>query len=205
MYALEQLLGNKEAIAGQIGVISVQWSLLAQQWSNLHKSSLLLEILQQNELQQQDTFKKSLNKEILGKLEQASVNNRQEILKEYIRGQVARLLGLSSSQLPQVNLGFMEMGMDSLTTVELKNRLQDQLGIALPGTVAIEYPTIEKLSQYIAEEVMGWKSGENAEVNSPDLEEVQVDHQMFSAIEEISEEEFEALAAQQIEKLKSML
>ncbi|NEO78284.1 acyl carrier protein, partial [Moorena sp. SIO4G3] len=36
-------------------------------------------------------------------------------------------------------------------TIELKNRLQNQLGTNLPETIAIEYPTIAKLSSYIEE------------------------------------------------------
>ncbi|NES23647.1 MAG: SDR family NAD(P)-dependent oxidoreductase, partial [Symploca sp. SIO3E6] len=203
MYALDRLLGN-QAQTGQIGVISVEWPLLAQQWSNLNNGSLLRGLLAQDELQPKDTLPKKLEQEILEKLETAPVANRQEILRGYIRGQVAKLLGLSSAQLPQVNLGFMEMGMDSLTTVELKNRLQAQLGIALPGTVAMEYPTIEKLSQYIFEEVMGWQSVADAENNLPELEEVDIDNQILPVIDDISEEEFEALAAQQLEKIKSM-
>ncbi|NEQ66583.1 MAG: SDR family oxidoreductase, partial [Symploca sp. SIO2D2] len=204
MSALEKLLEN-QTLTRQIGVISVQWSLLSQQWSNLNKSSLLKELLQQDKLQQQDILEQKLEREILEKLEKASAGERQEILREHIRGQVAKVLGLSSSQLPEVNLGFMEMGMDSLTTVELKNRLQAQLGITLPGTVAMEYPTTEKLSRYIFEEVMGWKSVADSESNLPETEEVDVDEQILPVIEDISEEEFEALAAQQLERIKSML
>ncbi|NEO43739.1 MAG: type I polyketide synthase, partial [Moorea sp. SIO4A3] len=204
MYALEELLIN-QALTGQVGVISVQWSLLAQQWSNINKSSLLRELLQKEELQEQQVLKQKADREILDKLETASEGERQEILRKHILGQVAKVLGFNSSQLPQVNLGFMEMGMDSLTTVELKNRLQAQLGIALPGTVAMEYPTIETLSQYILKEVMGWQSVVDSENNLPELEEVDVDAQILPVIEDISEEEFEALAAQQLEKIKSML
>ncbi|NEO38510.1 MAG: type I polyketide synthase [Moorea sp. SIOASIH] len=204
MYALEEMLRN-QALTGQVGVISVQWSLLTQQWSNLNKSSLLRQLLQQEQSQQPDTHEQQLNREILEKLEKASPGERQEILRKHIRGQVAKVLGFNSSQLPEVNLGFMEMGMDSLTTVELKNRLQAQLGIALPGTVAMEYPTIETLSQYILKEVMGWQSVADSENNLPELEEVDVDDHILPVIENISEEEFEALAAQQLEKIKSML
>ncbi|WP_287257452.1 hypothetical protein, partial [Moorena sp. SIO4E2] len=75
----------------------------------------------------------------------------------------------------------------------------------LPGTVAMEYPTIETLSQYILKEVMGWQSVADSENNLAELEEVDVDDQILPVIENISEEEFEALAAQQLEKIKSML
>ncbi|NEQ12330.1 MAG: hypothetical protein F6K37_42810 [Moorea sp. SIO4E2] len=69
----------------------------------------------------------------------------------------------------------------------------------------MEYPTIETLSQYILKEVMGWQSVADSENNLAELEEVDVDDQILPVIENISEEEFEALAAQQLEKIKSML
>ncbi|MGD1808021.1 SDR family NAD(P)-dependent oxidoreductase [Dapis sp. BLCC M126] len=158
MYALDLLLGNQSA-QGQVGVMAVQWQVLAEQWSSIEKSSLVRELLQKEELKAQETPKQKVKAEILAKLETALLEERQEILTEHIRGQVAQILGLSSSQLPK-NLGFMEMGMDSLMTVELKNRLQNQLRTTLSETIAIEYPTIAKLSSYIIEELIGWKTTE---------------------------------------------
>ncbi|NEO96002.1 MAG: SDR family NAD(P)-dependent oxidoreductase, partial [Moorea sp. SIO3G5] len=200
MYALEQLLGS-QSLTEQVGVIPVQWSVLAQQLNNSNKNSLLRELLQKDKLPQ-DALKQNAEPVILDRLETASESERQGILREHIRAQVVQVLGSSSSELPEVNLGFMEMGMDSLMTVELKNRLQTQLGKTLSGTVAIEYPTIEKLSQYIFKEVMGWKSILDSEVDLSNLE--NIDNKM-PELEKISEEEFEALAIQELEELNSML
>jgi myxalamid-type polyketide synthase MxaB len=41
------------------------------------------------------------------------------------------------------------MGMDSLTAVELKNRVQASLGCTLPSTVALECPNMEALVDYL--------------------------------------------------------
>ncbi|NEO53136.1 MAG: SDR family NAD(P)-dependent oxidoreductase [Okeania sp. SIO3B5] len=158
-YALDLLLTKKSATA-QVGVAGIQWQVLAESWSGIKINSLLRELLQQEEWLEQDTRKQKVKGEFLAKLEEASNEKRQEILIEYIRGEVAQVLGFSSSKLPEVNVGLMEMGMDSLMTVELKNRLQNQLGTKLPETIAIEYPTIAKLSLYI-EELMGWNTTES--------------------------------------------
>jgi len=200
MSALEQLLANQSQTE-QVAVIPVNWSVLTQQLSNINKNSLLRELLQKDELEQ-NTLKRNADQQILDKLETVPAKERQEILREHLRMQVAQVLGSSSSDLPEINLGFMEMGMDSLMTVELKNRLQTQLGKKLSGTVAIEYPTIEKLSRYIFEEVMGWKSILDSESNLPNLEDI---NNKMPELEQISEAEFEALAAQELEELKSML
>ena len=205
MYALDLLLGNQSATE-QVGVIPVQWSVLAEHWSGIKKSSLLRELLQKEELEEQDTLKQKVKVEILAKLESASLEERQEILIEHIRGQVAQVLDFSSSQLPEVNLGFMEMGMDSLMAVELKNRLQNQLVTNLPETIAMEYPTIAKLSLYL-DELMEWKTTEN-EALSDGLSQInvsEIDGNILPVLEDISEEDFEALAAQQLEKIKNML
>ena len=45
--------------------------------------------------------------------------------------------------------------MDSLTSVELRNRLQTSLNCRLPTTVTIDYPTLPKLVDYLAEEILG--------------------------------------------------
>ena len=204
MYALDLVLGNQSA-SEQIGVIAVNWSVLAEHWSGLEKSSLLRDLLQNEGLAEHDTRKRKVKAEILAKLETVSLEERQEILTEHIRGQVTQVLGLSSSQLTDLNLGFMEMGMDSLMAVELKNRLQNQLEINLPETIAIEYPTIMKLSLYV-EELMAWKRSENEAfsdgMSKTDGSEID---DALQVLEDISEEDFEALAAQQLEKIKYML
>ncbi|MDE5085943.1 MAG: beta-ketoacyl reductase, partial [Trichodesmium sp. St16_bin2-tuft] len=148
MSALDLVLTNKSATA-QVGVAGIKWQVLAESWSGMKINSLLRELLQQEEWFEEDTRKQKVKGELLAKLEAASNEKRQEILIEHIRRQVAQVLGFSSSKLPEVNVGLMEMGMDSLMTVELKNRLQNQLETNLPETIAIEYPTIAKLSLYI--------------------------------------------------------
>ena len=49
-----------------------------------------------------------------------------------------------------VHKPFAEHGLDSLTTVELAEALEQSLGVPLAPTLAYEYPTIEALSVYLA-------------------------------------------------------
>ena len=47
------------------------------------------------------------------------------------------------------------MGMDSIMTVQLRHCLETSLVCSLPPTLAFEYPTIEALTRYLGQEVLG--------------------------------------------------
>ena len=53
-------------------------------------------------------------------------------------------------ELPAAQAGFNELGMDSLTTIDLRRRLEKGLQTTLPSTIAFEYPTVEALAAYLS-------------------------------------------------------
>ncbi|MFI4954338.1 MAG: beta-ketoacyl synthase N-terminal-like domain-containing protein, partial [Gammaproteobacteria bacterium] len=57
---------------------------------------------------------------------------------------------LGQSQAIDENKGFFEMGMDSLMSLELKNRLQSLVGKSLSNTLTFDYPTTDTLITYLA-------------------------------------------------------
>jgi acyl-CoA synthetase (AMP-forming)/AMP-acid ligase II/acyl carrier protein len=64
---------------------------------------------------------------------------------------------------------FAELGVDSLTAVELSHELEEQFGVPLPPIVAWNYPTPAALSRYLAEQTTGIKdpnSAASAELHS---------------------------------------
>ncbi|MEV4497589.1 beta-ketoacyl synthase N-terminal-like domain-containing protein, partial [Micromonospora arborensis] len=62
---------------------------------------------------------------------------------------VAAVLGVEPAQVP-TDRGFAELGMDSLTAVELRRALQREFGAELPSTVAIDHPTVTRLARELA-------------------------------------------------------
>jgi acyl carrier protein len=87
--------------------------------------------------------------DLLERLEKASAMRRREILVTHVRAEVARILGFGDAQAIELRQGFFRMGMDSILTVQLRNRLETALGRSLPPTVAFEYPTVETLSDHL--------------------------------------------------------
>ncbi|MFG3510280.1 SDR family NAD(P)-dependent oxidoreductase [Streptomyces sp. NPDC047821] len=69
-------------------------------------------------------------------------------IQQYLAEQAADLLHCSQDRIdPHTSL--VSLGMDSLTTVQLRNRLQQDTGIVLPGAVLWTKPTTTALAEYI--------------------------------------------------------
>jgi acyl transferase domain-containing protein/SAM-dependent methyltransferase/short-subunit dehydrogenase/acyl carrier protein len=75
---------------------------------------------------------------------------RTQQLLDLARAEVARVLGLTGPSDVDPAKGFFALGMDSLTSVELRNRLQARVGRPLPATLAFDHPTAEKVARFVA-------------------------------------------------------
>ncbi|AUS99076.1 beta-ketoacyl synthase [Nostoc sp. CENA543] len=91
-------------------------------------------------------------------LEEIPPGERREHLFAYIGEQVAKILG--NKQIPDPEKGFLEMGIDSLLSIELKNRLEKGLEVALPASLIFDFPNIRRLVDYLVEQVFGWQVNE---------------------------------------------
>ena len=79
-----------------------------------------------------------------------------EILTDYVREQVATVLGLDLGQQIDQYKPLNELGVDSLMAVELRNRLGAGLELQqrLPATLIFKYPTIEAVVKYLSQDVL---------------------------------------------------
>ncbi|MBU0485486.1 MAG: SDR family NAD(P)-dependent oxidoreductase [Proteobacteria bacterium] len=91
--------------------------------------------------------------EILAKLAASSTGESPAVLFDYVRTQVAATLRMKSAQLVPGDLGLFDLGVDSLMAVELKNRFEADLGRTLRPTLVFDYPTVEAITGYLAQEL----------------------------------------------------
>lgn len=134
---------------------------------------------------------------LLEQLRRAGASDRRRLLLEFVRPEAAEVLGLGSAW-PEADQGFFEMGMDSLLALEFRTRLEAGLGCALPATLVFDHPTIQALVEYLLKQI----AGETSESVAPPKTGGSVAMESLArSIEQLSEEQAEALLLQKLEAI----
>ncbi|MDQ2587911.1 SDR family NAD(P)-dependent oxidoreductase [Saccharothrix yanglingensis] len=108
----------------------------------------------------------SIEGQLAGKDEGA----QEAFLRDLVRGLVAQVLGFAGADEVEADRGFFEIGFDSLTVLELRNRIEKATGQSVPPTAIFDHPTSSALAKYLRIQLGGAQEAERPlDVERPSL------------------------------------
>ncbi|MEY9835568.1 type I polyketide synthase [Streptacidiphilus sp. EB103A] len=97
--------------------------------------------------------------ELARRLAELPQAQRHRAVSELVRTQVATVLGYDSIELVESERPFKDLGFDSLTALDLRNRLNSETGLRLPPTLVFDYPSASALVLHLMSELAALASG----------------------------------------------
>jgi len=92
---------------------------------------------------------------LAGRLSGLSEPEQRRVLVELVRVHAASVLGHDGPAGIDADRAFRDLGFDSLTSVELRNRLGEEVGRRLPATLVFDHPTPTAIAEHLRTELVG--------------------------------------------------
>ncbi|WP_437050451.1 SDR family NAD(P)-dependent oxidoreductase [Streptomyces sp. enrichment culture] len=93
--------------------------------------------------------------DLAGRLAGMAPQEQERALLDLVRGHTAEVLGHARAADVDPARGFVELGFDSLTALELRNRLGGVSGLRLPSTLIYDHPTPLAAARHLRTELVG--------------------------------------------------
>jgi microcystin synthetase protein McyD len=149
---LDQLLAEEATLAL---AAAIDWQELRRAWDKTPLFADCPAALPAQEQERPSDSRKQAQStpEIAPLLTSVGPHQRRELLRGYLRGAVGRVLGWADDEPMPAQRGFFDLGMDSLTVLELCNLIRRDLGIPLAETAIYRLPNVEALSEHLLTEL----------------------------------------------------
>ncbi|MEM6798540.1 MAG: SDR family NAD(P)-dependent oxidoreductase [Planctomycetota bacterium] len=155
--AIDELLGSDAA--GQVMV--APWDL--QQTPDWLRASPLLEDL----LVSEDKSAHAVNTQFLHTYRATPRFQRRDLLADHLRQKLAMVLNIADESAITPTTAMFDLGLDSLTTIELKNAIRYSTGLDLPANLVFDFPTLDRLADEVHKRLqveVGASSTEDEEI-----------------------------------------
>ncbi|MFE9425687.1 type I polyketide synthase [Kitasatospora sp. NPDC006697] len=157
--ALQQALDRD---AATVAVAQVDWPRFTALYTSARPTRLLAELPEAEQPAAPRAAEPGRTAALRGRLAALPAAGQQHELRELVRSHAAAVLGHQSGGAVDPHRPFRDFGFDSVTAVELRTRLAEATGLALPATLVFDHPTPAAVAARIAALLLGTQAGATA-------------------------------------------
>jgi NADP-dependent 3-hydroxy acid dehydrogenase YdfG len=150
--ALGQVLAEDETF---LAVADVDWARFAPVYQAARRWPLFEEIPEARQLSVVPATSAAGDAELTERLAGLPATERERLVTDLVRTSAAAVLGHASAEAVEPGRAFRDLGFDSLTAVELRDRLNTVTGLRLPSTVVFDYPSAVTLGRHVLRRLLG--------------------------------------------------
>jgi acyl transferase domain-containing protein/acyl carrier protein len=151
---LADLLAASSAQGAVQGVVArIDWAKFLPLYQQAGRRPFLAELAREAP-DATPTLTASGKTQLVEQLTNAPVQQRRKLLSNYLRDAVAEVTRVDPAEVRE-DAGFFDLGMDSLMAVELRRRIEQGVGKQIPATLAMDYPRLSDVVDYLLSDVLG--------------------------------------------------
>ena len=143
--AFERVLDGGPAVA----VVAMDWNRYAERHPEAARSTWLVNVATVAETTIGAPATRDADTSLAQQLRALPAPERRARLVTHISAEIAHVLALPIARVDP-DQGLFRLGMDSLTSMELRNRLQRALECSLAPTLTFKYPTVREIAEHLA-------------------------------------------------------
>ncbi|QFU93047.1 type I polyketide synthase [Amycolatopsis sp. YIM 10] len=148
--ALQQALEDGETL---LTVTNTDWKRFAPSFTATRPSPLLADLPEAVAAVATEP-ETGAEPELRQRLAELSEADRARVLLDLVRAEAAAVLGHDRPQAIPADKVFREQGFDSVTAVEVRERLRVKSGLSLPAALVFDYPTPRAVAAYLGENLV---------------------------------------------------
>ncbi|WP_345639393.1 SDR family NAD(P)-dependent oxidoreductase, partial [Rugosimonospora acidiphila] len=159
---------------GAVALVDVDWERFIAVFTAERERPLFDDLPQVRRLREAETVAATAHTApaslLGGRLVGLSRTDADHAALELVCTQAAAVLGHSSAAAIDAERPFTDLGFDSLTAIDVRNRIATASGLTLPTTLVFDYPTPARLARYLVDQVLG-AGGEDGPVTAAHTDE----------------------------------
>ncbi len=106
-----------------------------------------------------------VSEDLISTLRDLPANEVLPFVRKFLRQRIAYALSIDNEMQVGDEVAFFDLGLDSLTTLELKEELQAAWAVSLPSSLFFDYPNLRSLSKHMSNLVSTHRDTENSEID----------------------------------------